>query len=228
MTSSEVMPLAVILAGGDAPTKDEIARLPAKATIIAVDAGLDHAHTAGLKVSAVVGDMDSVSTKSLTAAEAAGIPIHRHPTNKDQTDLELALEMVSRLADKIIVLGAGGGRLDHLLGNLTALASPKWQGIEIEAWLGAERVVIVRGEHTLDIHTDDTVSLLALGETARVQSNGLAWELHNEELQPFSGRGISNKASKHHPQVTVSDGVVLAVIPAISVTSKPAHSKTAH
>ena len=30
----------------------------------------------------------------------------------------------------------------------------------------------------------------------------------------LSGRGISNKASKHHPQVTVSDGVVLAVIPA--------------
>lgn len=202
----------VVVAGGDPPSPEEVARLPADPVVVAADAGLDHAQSAGLTVAIAVGDMDSVSPEALAAAEQAGTRIERHPADKDQTDLELALELAARLADRVIVIGAGGGRLDHLIGNLAVLASPQWSGVKIEAWLGSARAVVIRHHRILDVEPDITVSLFALGGPARLTTTGLAWPLNNEILDPLTSRGVSNRATDPSPSVSVSEGVVLAVI----------------
>ena len=203
----------VVVAGGDPPTPEEIARLPAEPVVIAADAGLDHAQAAGLKAAVAVGDMDSVSPEALAAAEQAGTRIERHPADKDQTDLELALELAARLADRVIVIGAGGGRLDHLIGNLTILGSPQWSGVHIEAWLANAQAVVVHHHRILDVEPGATVSLFALGAPARVTTTGLAWPLHDELLDPLASRGVSNRATASSPELSVHEGVVLAVIP---------------
>ncbi|MCY3577047.1 MAG: thiamine diphosphokinase [bacterium] len=203
----------VVVAGGDPPTPEEIARLPVNPVVVAADSGLDHAQAAGLAVAVAVGDMDSVSPEALAAAEQAGTRIERHPADKDQTDLELALELAARLADRVIVIGAGGGRLDHLIGNLAVLASPQWSGVNIEAWLDNARAVVVHGHSTLDVEPGATVSLFAVGGPARVTTTGLAWPLHDEILNPLTSRGVSNRATDPLPQLSVSEGVVVAIIP---------------
>ncbi len=203
----------VVVAGGDPPTPEEIARLPADAVVVAADAGLHHAQAAGLKVAVAVGDMDSVSPESLTTAEQSGTRIERHPPDKDQTDLELALDLATRLADRIIVIGAGGGRLDHLFGNLAVLASPKWSGVDIEAWLNDAQAIVVHSQRILDVNPGTTISLFALGGTARVTTTGLAWPLNDEMLEPLTSRGVSNRATTSSPQLSVHEGVVLAVVP---------------
>lgn len=203
----------VVVAGGDPPTPEEIARLPANPIVVAADSGLDHALAAGLTVAVAVGDMDSVSPEALTNAEQSGTRIERHPPDKDQTDLELALELATRLADRVIVIGAGGGRLDHLIGNLAVLASTAWAGVEIEAWLGNAQAVIVHAHRTLEAEPGDTVSLFALGGSARVTTTGLAWPLNDEEFEPLTSRGVSNRATTSSPQLSVHEGVILAVIP---------------
>ena len=210
---SEATVTVVVVAGGDAPTPAEIARLPANPVVVAADAGLDHALAAGLTVAVAVGDMDSVSPEALATAEQAGTRIERHPADKDHTDLELALELAARLADQVIVIGAAGGRLDHLIGNLTVLASPRWAGVDIEAWLGGARAVVVHGQRTLEAEPGTTVSLFALGGPARVTTTGLAWSLNDEVLEPLTSRGVSNQATTSAPQIALSEGVVLAVIP---------------
>ena len=203
----------VVVAGGDPPTPEEIARLPSNPVVVAADAGLDHALAAGLTPAVAVGDMDSVSPESLATAEQSGTRIERHPPDKDQTDLDLALELATRLADRIIVIGAGGGRLDHLFGNLTILASPHWSGVQIEAWLNNAQAVVVHNQRTLDVDPGTTVSLFALGAPARVTTTGLAWPLANELLEPLTSRGVSNKATTASPEISVTEGVLLAVIP---------------
>ncbi len=203
----------VVVAGGDPPTDAEIARLPTDAVVIAADSGLDHAQAASLTVAVAVGDMDSVSPEALLAAEQAGTRIERHPADKDQTDLELALELAARLADRVIVIGAAGGRLDHLIGNLTVLASPQWSGVNIEAWLGNAQAFVVHHNRILDVEPGTTISLFALGAPARVTASGLAWPLNEEILDPHTSRGVSNQATTSSPQVAVSEGVVVAVIP---------------
>ncbi|MXW41563.1 MAG: thiamine diphosphokinase [Acidimicrobiia bacterium] len=218
----------LVVAAGNAPTPAEVARLPVTAAVVAVDAGLDHCLAVGLKVTAVVGDMDSVSPASIAAVERAGISIERYPAHKDQTDLELALETALHLLDtpsldkllgsevpanQIIVLGMGGGRLDHLFGNLLVLASPRWSAVGVEAWLGDARAVVVRGRRILDLTAGQSLSLFAVGGPARVSTRGLAWELRDEVLEPFASRGISNQSITDGPQVVVCEGVVLAVMP---------------
>ncbi|MCY4193300.1 MAG: thiamine diphosphokinase [bacterium] len=203
----------VVVAGGDPPTPAEVARLPVDPIVVAADAGLDHAVAAGLAVAVAVGDMDSMSPEGLAAAKRSGTRIERHPADKDQTDLELALELASRLADSVIVIGAGGGRLDHLIGNLAVLASPRWTGVDVEAWLGNARAVVVRHHRSLDVEPGATVSLFALGGPARVTASGLAWPLDDEILDPLSSRGVSNRATASSAAVSVSEGVILAVIP---------------
>ncbi len=203
----------VVVAGGDPPTPEEIARLPANPVVVAADHGLDHAIAAGLTVAVAVGDMDSVSPEALAAAEQSGTRVERHPPDKDQTDLELALELAARLADRVIVIGAGGGRLDHLIGNLNVLASPAWAGVEIEAWLNNTQAVVVHGHRDLEVEPGTTVSLIALGGPARVTTTDLKWPLNDEVLDPLTSRGVSNQATTPSPQITVSEGVVLAVIP---------------
>ena len=210
---SEATVTVVVVAGGDPPTPAEISRLPANPVVVAADSGLDHAIAAGLTAAVAVGDMDSVSPEALAAAEQAGTRIERHSADKDQTDLELALELAARLADRVIVIGAAGGRIDHLIGNLAVLASPRWAGVAIEAWLDGARAVVVHGQRTLEAEPGTTVSLFALGGPARVTTTGLAWPLNDEVLEPLTGRGVSNRATTPFPEVAVSEGVVLAVIP---------------
>ncbi|MCY3960756.1 MAG: thiamine diphosphokinase [bacterium] len=211
--SESIAVTVVVVAGGDHPTPEEIARLPANPVVVAADSGLDHAREAGLTVAIAVGDMDSVSAEALAAAEQAGTRIEHHPADKDQTDIELALELAARLADRVIVIGAAGGRLDHLMGNLAVLASPQWSGVDIEAWLGNAQAVVVHGHRTLDVEPGATVSLFALGSPARVTTTGLNWPLHDEILDPLTSRGVSNLVTEPLPQLSVSEGVVVAIIP---------------
>ncbi len=135
----------LVLAGGDpvpASVRDE---LPPADFVIAADSGLHLAPALGLRVDRIVGDLDSADRAAVDAAVAEGTEVERHPTAKDATDLELAVDAAARSgASRIVVVGGGGGRLDHLLANFLLLASPAWAGIEIEARLGA-RVTVVHG-----------------------------------------------------------------------------------
>ncbi|HSI97906.1 MAG TPA: thiamine diphosphokinase, partial [Gaiellaceae bacterium] len=182
---------------------------------VAADRGLEHAHVLGLAVEVAVGDFDSASPEEVSAAEAAGVRVERHPADKDVTDLELALEAALAFSpDRILVLAGGGGRLDHLLSALLLLGSPKWAAVELDAEIGQARVHVVRGERELDGRAGELVSLLALtGPAEAVWTEGLSYELRGETLQPGSSRGVSNVFATDRARVSVERGVLLAVRP---------------
>jgi thiamine pyrophosphokinase len=83
--------------------------------VIAADGGARHAARLGLTVDLWVGDGDSLDDAHVASLEAAGVPIRRARTDKDETDAELALlAALERGPARITVLGAlGGERLDH-------------------------------------------------------------------------------------------------------------------
>lgn len=61
------------------------------------------------------GDFDSLDIK----IEAK--KIYRYSPQKDETDLELAIETLKAEVDEFIIYNATGGRLDHFLANLKLL-----------------------------------------------------------------------------------------------------------
>lgn len=203
---------AVVLAGGDAVHLDQIDDVPGDAYVIAADSGLDQAVRLGLAVDLIVGDLDSVSARAL--ALSAGIPIEQYPADKDFTDLELALDAAVRLeADRIIVLGGHGGRLDHFLGNAAVLTAPSLAMRRVEWLAGLAHVYVVNRWSQLHGSIGATVSLLAVGGQATgVTTQGLRWPLNGEVLESWESRGLSNQFTSPVATVSVETGTLLAVI----------------
>jgi thiamine pyrophosphokinase len=206
-----IEPDVVVVASGPGPAVG----LPAGATVVAADGGLERATTLGLDVDVLVGDHDSVSPTALAKAEAAGVRIVRHPVAKDATDLELALdEALSLGARRALVVASAGGRLDHLLASLLLLASERYASLEVDALLGDAIVHVVRGERTLGGQVGELLTLVPLGGPAvGVVTSGLEYPLADETLQPGTTRGVSNAFTASQARVSVRDGVLLALRP---------------
>jgi thiamine pyrophosphokinase len=182
-------------------------------TVIAADSGYDLAVALGLRVDTLVGDLDSISAQGLAGAEASSVEIVRHPSDKDATDFELALAMARERDDSpVVVIGGEGGRFDHVLGNVSTLASPR-VGAGAEAWFGGAYVAVVRSHWAATMVDGACLSVIPWGGAATVTETGVRWPLHAEELPLGSSRGMSNEAVGDRVEVHVSDGVVLVVVP---------------
>lgn len=205
----------LIMAGGATPSPQVQRALPPAAMCIAADAGLDHARRLGLVPDVVVGDLDSVSADGLQWAEHTGIEIRRHPADKDQTDLELALELaIGAGSDRIVVAAIGGGRFDHLLANVAVLADDRYAGPDIEAYVGTAVISVVRGRRQLQGRIGELVSLVPLlGDATAVTTSGLEYPLDGETLRAGATRGVSNVFTATEASVEVGTGVLLAIQP---------------
>jgi len=202
----------VVVAGG--PLLDRaVPPLPVGATVIAADGGVDRALALGLHVDLAIGDFDSASAAGLAAVEAAGARLERHPAAKDATDLELALDAAIACGPaRIVVVGSGGGRLDHLLGSVLLLADERYAAAEIDAFLGAAHASIIRGTRQLAGNPGDVLTLLPIhGAAEGVTTGGLEYPLREETLPAGTSRGVSNVLSSSRPRITVGRGCLLAI-----------------
>jgi thiamine pyrophosphokinase len=210
-----VFETVVVLAGGLKPGVRALASVPPGAPVIAADKGAEYALACGLRVEVAVGDFDSITAAGLDALASAGVRIERHAPTKDATDLELALDAAVVLGPRrVLVVGSAGGRLDHLLGGLSLLASDAYADVELDALLGRATINVVRGERLLLGRVGELISLLPLqGPAVGVVTEGLRYPLRDETLAPGSTRGISNVFAAEEARVSLESGVLLAVRP---------------
>ena len=163
---------------------------------------VDHALAAGLEPSGLIGDLDSVTDEGLTWA-ARNATITRHPTDKEQTDTELALALAVTMDPEHLTLIGGGDRLDHTVAGIGALGALALTSIPtLDAWWGGQHISVVHGpgKATLRLLPGSTMSLLAMhGPCTKVTLTGTRWELDEIDLDPVVGLGVSN-------EVTVSGG----------------------
>lgn len=208
----------VVVAGGAGPLRrPRSLGAGGLGPVIAADSGVGHALALGLHVDVVVGDLDSVRPDDLAQARASGAVVEQHPTDKDKTDLELALDRAvaacaQRPGAELVVLASADGRLDHALANLLVLASPAYRAATITAYVGDSVVRPVWDRRSWPVAPGDVVTLLALGGAAAgVRTEGLRYALAGAVLHPGSTRGVSNEAVGDRVAVEVRAGVLLAV-----------------
>ncbi|MFN3216540.1 MAG: thiamine diphosphokinase [Acidimicrobiales bacterium] len=213
----------VVIGGGEAPKPSIADRLPPASFVIAADSGVDHARRLGLRPDVVVGDLDSASAEGLAWAQDVGADIVRHPTDKDATDLELALDIAQERASVSAASGAGpvavwivdggGGRLDHLVGNLVLLAAPRPHMV-LTGLVGSAVVTPVHVERQLRGAPGEVISLVAFGGPATgVTTKGLRWSLEDAVLEPFTSLGVSNEFAAEDAVIGVAGGTILAIQP---------------
>jgi len=220
---------ALILADGDAPSHAGLdAAWPGwdadVSLVVAADGGARHAPELGVRVDRWVGDGDSVDAATLDALRAAGTTIDRSPTDKDESDTELAvLAALAAGADRLSIVGAlGGPRIDHALANLTLLRLPGLAGLDVRILADEHRIRLMgadgQGPSSTPLVLDlrgrigDLVSLLPVGADAiGVTTEGLRYPLRDEPLLLGRTRGLSNVRAQSTARVSLRAGHLLVV-----------------
>jgi len=189
--------------------------------VIAADSGCDSAQRLGLRIDALVGDLDSVSDAGLRYARAGGAVVVEYPPSKDRTDFELAMALAvswhrrsSTGPLRIVVLGTSTGRVDHLLAMLGVLTAAVDDAVTVDVVLDSTHLMVLGpGRCDLPLPVGSTVSLVALTPGVRIQStSGLRWSLREEALDPFAGRGIANVVEESPVVIDVDAGRLLVLM----------------
>jgi thiamine pyrophosphokinase len=182
--------------------------------ILAADGGAHHAVAMGLRPRVIVGDLDSVEAALVESLVAQGTELEKHPTAKNETDLELAIERALRDgATEIVLLGALGGRLDQSLANVLLMAQRDWPA-PIHLVDANEIATVIHGgeQIVLEAAPGSTVSLLPLSaEVTGITYTGMLYPLENATLLLGSTRGVSNEVVSHPATVRIGAGIALVI-----------------
>ncbi|MCW6680401.1 thiamine diphosphokinase [Aerococcaceae bacterium NML130460] len=130
------MSIAVIICGGaPAPALERISNLVdgyERVFFIGADRGALRLIRAGYTLDYAIGDFDSVTSSELAIVQANSQHFEQMPSEKDDTDMELAIALAFEQAptgDYYVLgaLGEKGGRLDHLISNLWLVHQPRFR-----------------------------------------------------------------------------------------------------
>ena len=113
--------------------------------LIAANGGGRHCLKMGLNPKVVIGDFDSLTENELAELDSRGAALIRYPADKDETDLELALNYaLEQGASEIWLYGLLGGRWDMTISNLILLAAPRFDGVSFRVIDKNTEILILR------------------------------------------------------------------------------------
>ncbi len=204
------MEIALIFAGGDPLPQRLVDDLPLADLVVAADSGYDTAVDNGRPVDVLVGDLDSIEQMDIPGH----VVVERHPRDKDATDLELALALVTRESpSRIVVAGGSGGRLDHELAVAALVCSPRWDLVDEIDWVSQRGIAhVIAGRRIIHGDVGDLLTLIPMhGDAVGITAKGLRWPLENQTLPAGSTRGVSNVMESPVADIRVESGRLLAV-----------------
>ena len=179
--------------------------------VLGADGGARHAAAFDVTLDAVIGDMDSFPDLAPPGITPEFIS---YPAEKNETDLELALLYARQQgADRIVMVGVMGGRMDMTIANIMLLTHASLSSCRIEVWHGEQTGWVIRSPGgAITGHPGDTVSLIPLsGDVSSITAEGLKYSFEGEELAFGPARGISNRLEKPTARIRLSEGLLLAV-----------------
>lgn len=204
----------IILANGELPDIDKaLGFIKSGDYIICADGGTRHAVGLNIQPNLIIGDMDSAERGALKKFKDAGVGIELFPQDKNETDLELAINRAIGMNPKqIIIVAALGGRLDQTLANITLLTDPRLSKLDIRLDDGVEEIYLCRDQVEILGRSGDIVSLIPWqGTVSEVQTSNLKWPLRKETLYPDKTRGVSNEMLGETASVSIGSGLLLIV-----------------
>ncbi|MDD3306645.1 MAG: thiamine diphosphokinase [Acetobacterium sp.] len=181
--------------------------------LICADGGANYARELNLKPDIIIGDMDSITAE--TRAFFKTIKFESYPSKKDETDTELAITHAIKMgADKVIILGGLGSRMDHSLGNIYLLKRFIDVGIEAEMVNEKNRIRMIGKTTTFYFSTGTIVSILPIGGVVEgLTITGFEYPINEGQMTIDKPYGISNVTNDNTQCIAFKEGLLLIVIP---------------
>ena len=180
--------------------------IPDGSYIIAADKGILQLRARGAEPDLVVGDFDSLGY----VPEARELV--RHPVEKDDTDMMLAVrEGLNRGFREFILYGGIGGRLDHTIANIQTLGFLAEHGARgLLYGEGTAVTLLQNGALHFPATMQGTISVFCYGdEAAGVTETGLYYPLDGADMKNVFPIGVSNEFCGQESSVCVQNGKLL-------------------
>lgn len=202
--------LACVCCSGDLSSLESAKALAERCELlIAADGGAEHLFEMGLKPDLIVGDGDSLKRDYWPEGEV--IERVSLPCEKDCSDGEYAVGLaLDRGMEKIVMIGAMGGRLDHSLGQVSILLR---YSTSLMLWDGRFFVRALKSGDRVDFSPKraSIVSILPLSEECSISNDGMKYGLSGESLL-YSTHALSNLAVKSRCSIELHRGTALLCI----------------
>ncbi|HAS92468.1 MAG TPA: thiamine diphosphokinase [Sedimentibacter sp.] len=208
------MKTALIVGNGDETAKRIIENIKYD-YLICADGGLEKVSNYGIIPDIIIGDFDSVASNVLKQYENR-IPIEKFPSEKDFTDMELAVELaVSKGYKNIILTGASGSRLDHTLGNILLMEKYFKDGVNISIIDNNNEMKIISDNSELFIEYKEGYFISIIPITDSIQGlclEGFKYNLDNVDVERGSTLCISNQIKDNKGKITLKKGRAIVII----------------
>ncbi len=185
------------------------------AYIIGVDRGMEFLYRNHIMPSYIVGDFDSVNKDVADYyRNETRVPIREYNPVKDASDTEIAVRFAMALGcGKLIILGATGGRVDHLWANVQTLAIPFRAGVHAEIMDSRNRIRLIGGGETILKKTEaygTYFSVFPLGqEILGFNIEGAKYPLKEHLLTPYDSLCVSNQIEGEEVKISFPSGIVI-------------------
>ena len=196
-----------IVANGETPSGPALEMMLSAKHVVACDGALARARACGRDPDFVVGDGDSLSAADRAALGGKFVRI----PNQDDNDLAKAFRFARERfpdATRIVIVGAGGAREDHLIGNVFRLPDFAREVADVSMATNCGLFEVVLSRREFACAPGSPVSVFAPNPTTTVSSEGLEWPLDGVDLSRLP-TGTLNRASADHFTLQSSSPIIV-------------------
>ncbi|UUX34086.1 thiamine diphosphokinase [Fundicoccus culcitae] len=187
---------------------------------IGADRGALRLVKAGFFIDEAVGDFDSVTEPELQLIQQNTHTFERFKAEKDDTDMEIALEYAMKHNENADIyifggIGAFGGRMDHLIANLWLIYQPRFERI-------TNQLFFIEANHRVNFFKPGSyrlayvpnfkyVSIISLTKVVALTIQGAKYELSARDFN-YPRALISNEfVVQKDICVSFSEGILMVV-----------------
>lgn len=212
------MSKAIIISGGELEEGfvEKVLSENEGASIVGVDRGVEYLYHHQIKPNYIVGDFDSIAPEIIKYYKTeTNVAIREYNPDKDESDTEMAIRIAITIGSaEIYILGATGGRIDHLWANVQSLAIAC--KFNVKAYILDPQNRIFVTDKPCQLKKSEAygkyLSVFSLsGEIFDFNMKGTKWPLEHHVLRPTDSLTVSNRFEDEIVEIDFIGGMIVVM-----------------
>ena len=212
------MSKAIIISGGELEEGfvEKVLSENEGASIVGVDRGVEYLYHHQIKPNYIVGDFDSIAPEIIKYYKTeTNVAIREYNPVKDESDTEMAIRIAITIGSaEIYILGATGGRIDHLWANVQSLSIAC--KFNVKAYILDPQNRIFVTDKPCQLKKSEAygkyLSVFSLsGEIFDFNMKGTKWPLEHHVLRPTDSLTVSNRFEDEIVEIDFIGGTIVVM-----------------